>query len=102
MHCKRTGQATGGLGAPGTSLALILVAGGFFGSCVSTAPPRQSAAQEKVGMGTVSAAELRTRIYELAERLGGTVEVAADQIRAKSTDPVVRRRALLWKADGIL
>jgi hypothetical protein len=41
------------------------------------------------------------RTYELAERLGGTLEYAADEIRAKSADPAVRRRALLWKADGI-
>jgi hypothetical protein len=29
------------------------------------------------------------------------IEAAADRIRAKSSDPDVRRRALLWKADGV-
>src|SRR4029077_11352186 len=47
------------------------------------------------------ATELRMRVYETAERLGGTLEYAADEIRAKSLDPAVRRRAVLWKADGI-
>ena len=80
----------------------LFAAGAFAAGCVSTAPPRRSAVQERAGSGSMSAAELRTRVYEAAERLGGTLEIAADEIRSKSSDPAVRRRALLWKADGIL
>ena len=58
--------------------------------------------QQKIGTpGGISATELRLRLYELPQQLGGIVEVAADQIRVKSTDPAARRRALLWEADGI-
>ena len=49
----------------------------------------------------MSAAELRMRVYETADRLGGTLENAADEIQSKSSDAAVRRRAILWKADGI-
>jgi hypothetical protein len=80
----------------GWVLAALLAA-----ACSTTVTPRRTKLQEQIGTGTMSSAELRMRTYELAERLGGTLEYAADEIRAKSTDPAVRRRALLWKADGI-
>ncbi len=49
----------------------------------------------------MSASELRLRLYEIPQRLGGIVETAADRIRSDSSDPAVRRHALLWEADGI-
>ena len=68
---------------------------------MSTAPPPRSPLQEKIGQDTVSATELRLRLYELPVQLGAMIETAADRIRGESSDPAVRRRALLWKADGI-
>jgi hypothetical protein len=70
-------------------------------ACVSTAPPPRSTLQEKIGQGSMSATELRLRLYELPGRYGAVIETTADQIREKSSDPAVRRWALLWKADGI-
>jgi hypothetical protein len=81
--------------------AALLAAGVLASACSSTAAPRQSKLQTQIGKGTMSATELRMRVDEAADRLGGTLENAADQIRSKSSDPAVRRRALLWKADGI-
>ena len=81
--------------------AALLAAGVLASACASTAPPRQSKLQQQVGKGTMSATELRMRVDEAADRLGGMLENAADQIRSKSSDPAVRRRALVWKADGI-
>jgi hypothetical protein len=80
----------------------LLAASVLAAGCVTTASPRRSELQEKAAAGSASAAELRTRVYEAAERLGGILEVAADEVRSKSSDPTVRRRALRWKADGIL
>jgi hypothetical protein len=80
---------------------LLLAASGLASACVSTAPPRRSALQQKIGKGGVSAMELRLRLYELPGQLGAIIETAVDRIRAESSDPAVRRRALLWKADGI-
>ncbi len=79
----------------------LLVAGALTLACSTTAAPRQSTLQQKVGKGSMSAAELRMRVYETADRLGGTLENAADEIQSKSSDAAVRRRAILWKADGI-
>ena len=81
--------------------AAILAAGVLASGCASTAAPRRSKLQEQIGKGTMSATELRMRVDEAADRLGGMLEYAADQIRSKSSDPAVRRRALLWKADGV-
>lgn len=79
----------------------LLAAQALVCACASTAPPRRSTLQEKIGTADVSATELRLRLYELPAQLGSLIETAADQIRAESTDRGVRRRALLWQADGI-
>jgi hypothetical protein len=84
------------------TLVALFGAGFFEAACVSAAPPHKSAAQKQIGKTSITAAELRARVYETAERLGGFVEAAADDIRSKSSDPAARRNALLWKADGIL
>jgi len=55
----------------------------------------------KVGKTQVSAVELRSRVNELAIRIPGIIEKAADAIRETSTDPQVRRRALVWKIDAV-
>ena len=81
--------------------AALLAAGVLAPGCTGTAGSRQSTLQKQIGNQSMSATELRMRVYETAERLGGTLEYAADEIRAKSSDPAVRRRAVLWKADGI-
>ena len=81
--------------------AWLLAAWGLASACASTAPPQRSVLQEKIGTGDVSATELRLRLYELPGQLGAVIETTADRIRAESTDPGVRHRALLWKADGI-
>jgi hypothetical protein len=80
-----------------TLAACVLVAG-----CAGTPHPTHSALQRKIETpGGMGATELRLRLYEIPQRLGGIIENAADRIRTESADPVIRRRALLWKADGI-
>ena len=69
-------------------------------SCAPKAGSRQSAMMRQTRM-QVSADELRTRVYNLANRLTGLTENAADRIREEATDPGVRRRALLWKMEAI-
>src|SRR5215813_7512341 len=82
--------------------AVVLALCGLAASCASTSGAHRSAMQQKVGQaGGVGASELRLRLYELPAQLGGTVEAAADRIRAETSDPAARRRALMWKADGI-
>src|SRR5262245_30043774 len=82
--------------------AALLLLGSLASACAGTRPAQRSTLQQRVGKpGGVSATELRLRLYELPARLGGSVEIAADRIRAESDDPAVWRRALIWKADGI-
>ncbi len=89
-------------GARLTRVAMLLAVCGLLSACGSTSSSDRSALQQKIGTpGGISATELRLRLYELPQQLGGLVEIAADQIRAASSDPAVRRRALLWEADGI-
>src|SRR5262245_31452003 len=82
--------------------ATFLAACTLLTACAGTSAPPRSALQESIGAeGGVSARELRLRLYELPQRLGGSLESAAEKIRANSSDPGIRRRALLWEADGI-
>jgi hypothetical protein len=81
--------------------AVFLLAVWLVSACASTAPSNRSALQARIGNTSVSATELRLRIYELPAQFGAIIESASDRIRAESSDPAVRRQALLWKADGI-
>ena len=63
--------------------------------------PLQTRLMSKVGKTQMTAVELRSRVNELAVRIPGIIEKAADAIRETSTDPQVRRRALVWKIDAV-
>ena len=85
-----------------TPATVLVVLGALTSACGSTSGDHRSTLQQKVGQqGGVGSSQLRLRLYELPPQLDGVVETAADRIRAESSDPAVRRRALLWKADGI-
>ena len=99
-HARDGEESVTGLLSQRRGVALLLVAWGLVSACVSTAPSQRSALQQKIDKNGVSATELRLRLYELPGQLGAMVETTADRIRVESSDPAVRRRALLWKADG--
>ena len=99
-HARDGEESVTGLLSQRRGVALLLVAWGLASACVSTAPSQRSALQQKIDKNGVSATELRLRLYELPGQLGAMVETTADRIRVESSDPAVRRRALLWKADG--
>jgi hypothetical protein len=50
---------------------------------------------------TVSANQLQLQTFEMGRNLATLIEQAADSIKAVSTDPAVRRNALLWKISAI-
>ncbi len=101
-EARRTPRREGGSrfhGSTGVRLSLA-------GACLLTTAclagrPRQSGLQQRLGGSSVSSTELKVRVYTLADRLAGMVENAADRIREESSDPGVRHRALIWKADAI-
>jgi hypothetical protein len=55
----------------------------------------------KTGAVRVSTSELRVRVNDLAERVSGRLEEAADRIRAETGDRAVRHRALAFKVDVV-
>ena len=64
-------------GARLTRVATLLAACGLLSACGSTASSDRSALQQKIGTpGGISATELRLRLYELPQQLGGIVEIA--------------------------
>lgn len=71
------------------ALPLLVAAG-----CATTAPKQTALMQEGAA---VSAEALRIRMRALAPQLIAGVELSADDIRTSSTDPVIQRRAILWK-----
>lgn len=71
--------------------------------CAGAAHSERSTLQQKLGpsQGGLGSDELRLRLYELPARLSAVIEDAAERIRDGSSDPVTRRRALVWMTDGI-
>jgi len=49
----------------------------------------------------LSSQKLRTLVTDYVPRYAISVEEAADRILAETTDPAIRRNALLWKSQGI-
>jgi hypothetical protein len=86
-------------GAALAALALGLTAA----ACAPKAARRQTDVMEKTRAlsASVTAAVLRARVDDLAERLVGRIEAASDRIRAEADDPAVRRRALTAKIDAM-
>lgn len=81
-------------------LGLALVVLTFLPAC--TAVPKKSGIMQSVQADVrVSAVELRVRVRGLADDFSLLIEMAADAIREESTDPEVRRNALLWKLNSI-
>jgi len=70
-----------------------------FGACAKV--PTQSASMQASPQLIVSANQLQLQCFEVGRTLATIIEQAADSIRAVSTDPVVRRNALLWKMSAI-
>lgn len=63
--------------------------------CATSAPSQTPLM--KSGGASVSAEALRIRMRALAPQMIAGLEFAADEIRTSSTDPVIQRRALVWK-----
>jgi len=87
--------------AKALSQTALAAACALLGACTSASPSHSTLQQKIGGPGAISASELRLRLYEMPQRLGGILETAADRIGKESPDPAVRRRALQWKAEGV-
>src|SRR5262245_15617680 len=83
--------------AAAVPVALALAAA----ACAPTVARRQTDVMEKTGAVGVSAAVLRARVDDLAERLAGRIEETCDRIRSEARDPAVRRRALTAKIEAV-
>ncbi|MGZ6029219.1 MAG: hypothetical protein ACXWK5_07350, partial [Myxococcaceae bacterium] len=64
-------------------------------ACATSAPSQTPLM--KSGGASVSAEAMRVRMRALAPQMIASVELSAAEIRTSSTDPVIQRRAILWK-----
>lgn len=78
---------------------LLLATALAVGACASV--PTRSAAMQSSPTVTLSASELQLRDFEMGRNLSARIAEAADQIIAESTDPAVRRHAMLWKISAV-
>ena len=76
---------------------VLLLSSGCAGPLVSTQTPFM----ESVGDIEMSSRELRVRVVEFGRHFSATIEKAADDISASTSDPTERRYATLWKARAI-
>jgi len=76
-------------------LALLVAFGAGCAGTSSTTPLMES--QENV---SISANELRVRLYDYSSNFSGAVEQTADEIAVATDDPEIQRRTLQWKASA--
>ena len=63
--------------------------------------PRQTRRMGELGVGDLSGHELRILVSAFAPRFAGVVEVAADEIAARTDDPGMLKNAALWKVYSV-
>lgn len=101
MNGIRVGVGLSGrLGLAGAVAVLCSLAPACSSLAPRVDPSRPTSLMEKTGT-TMSAVEMRRRVDDLVAPLLTLVELNMDQVRAESTDPDVRRRALQLKIDAI-
>lgn len=81
-------------------LVLLTMTMAIGTACVSTKAPERTGLMAEAQNVTVTARQLIMRIDEFTGLWLGAVEFRADTIRAESTDPDIRRAALIWKINA--
>jgi hypothetical protein len=90
-------QKTGRHGPYGVFLLAVLV----LAVCVTGCSRPREGLITQVEDPQLSEGELYWRVIDLSPFFADGVEAAADSIIARSTDPQIKRRALLWKINAI-
>ncbi|HEX5216066.1 MAG TPA: hypothetical protein VFV98_11435 [Vicinamibacterales bacterium] len=85
------------LGLVGITLGALTVAV----ACSTKVGQRQTQVMQRSGKVSVSAAELRARVNDLADQFMSRLEESADRIAADSPDRAVDRQALAFKIDAV-
>ena len=89
----------------GAETSWLNVGAGLLGRVTSALAPgvarRQTDIMKKTGAVSMSAADLRARVNDLADRLASGLENTAERISEETHDHSVRRRALAFKVDAI-
>lgn len=83
-----------------TLLALWTMIAIVATACISTKAPERAGLLAASANVTANARQLIVRIDEFASLWLGEVEFRSDTIRAESTDPDIRRAALIWKMNA--
>lgn len=80
------------------SMLLLVIA--MTGGC-QTQHPSQGLLEESVADAKLSSQQLRVMVNEFVMLYAIDVEQTCDTILAETTDPRIRKNALLWKSNGI-
>ncbi|XXF79984.1 chemotaxis protein [Myxococcaceae bacterium GXIMD 01537] len=80
-----------------SALAAVLAA--LLSACSTMAP--RTGLQQRVGNSDLDVGALRIRVRDMARRLPGLLEVAADDIAAASDSAEIRRRMLEFKSNAV-
>ena len=80
--------------------AVLAVTFGTFAGCMSVRSP--SGLLEQTAPATnLSSRKLRVLLTDYVPQFGDRIEQAADEILSQTSDPQIRRNALLWKSNAI-
>ncbi|WP_157899022.1 hypothetical protein [Luteitalea pratensis] len=82
-------------------IVVALLVGVGTPACAPKVTRRQTDIMENLGKVSVSAAVLRARVNDLADRFAGRIEESADRIEGETKTVDARRRALALKVDVI-
>lgn len=81
-------------------LALVVLAGVLLAGC-KTVHEQKTEFEDTVLSEEATLAAMRYEVIDFSDEFARTIEFASDQIESQTTDPGIRRRALLWKMHGI-
>ena len=79
----------------------VLLATVLSVTACSTSAPKQSGLLAQTDEVDISNRELHMLLYGYGYLFSGTVEVAADSILTRATDPNIRKNAILWKLNSV-
>ncbi len=80
--------------------ACCLLTACFMAVGCGTTPTQQGLLERQSDDARLSSRQLRVMVNEFTVHFADRIEVSADQILASTSDPSIRRNALLWKING--
>ncbi len=101
MEGNRFSDSSRHHGIPGSIVFLLLAICLIMGIVGCKTSTERSPMMKQLTVKDVTSQKLQIRVGEFASHFAHAVEASADEIKSKTTDPTIRRRALVWKIYAI-